>query len=98
MLEVVRIFGELGKTGWRPLRTIEFASWLVPRVSILQRVDLNWIIVNPTFRLLLFLHCVFDSYCFASARTVFKLNMRRDCLRERKGRGGVQPHRIHGAC
>lgn len=27
MLEVVRIFGELGKTGWRPLRTIEFASW-----------------------------------------------------------------------
>ena len=27
MLEVVRIFGELRKTGWRPLRTIEFASW-----------------------------------------------------------------------
>ena len=27
MLEVIRIFGELRKTGWRPLRTIEFASW-----------------------------------------------------------------------
>ncbi|KAI4126500.1 MAG: hypothetical protein LQ338_003719 [Usnochroma carphineum] len=27
MLEVVRIFGELSKAGWRPLRTIEFASW-----------------------------------------------------------------------
>ena len=26
-LEVVRIFGELKKMGWRPLRTIEFASW-----------------------------------------------------------------------
>jgi hypothetical protein len=26
-LEVVRIFGELRKLGWRPLRTIEFASW-----------------------------------------------------------------------
>lgn len=26
-LEVVRIFGELKKQGWRPLRTIEFASW-----------------------------------------------------------------------
>ena len=54
MLEVVRIFGELGKTGWRPLRTIEFASWLVSRISILQWVDLNWITVNPFFRLLLF--------------------------------------------
>ena len=27
MLEVVRIFGELRRAGWRPLRTIEFASW-----------------------------------------------------------------------
>ena len=27
LLEVVRIFGELKKKGWRPLRTIEFASW-----------------------------------------------------------------------
>ena len=27
MLEVIRIFGELRKLGWRPLRTIEFASW-----------------------------------------------------------------------
>ena len=27
LLEVVRIFGELKKLGWRPLRTIEFASW-----------------------------------------------------------------------
>ncbi len=27
MLEVVRIFGRLRKLGWRPLRTIEFASW-----------------------------------------------------------------------
>ena len=27
MLEVVRIFGALRKTGWRPLRTIQFASW-----------------------------------------------------------------------
>lgn len=27
MLEVVRIFGELRRLGWRPLRTIEFASW-----------------------------------------------------------------------
>lgn len=27
MLEVVRVFGELVKKGWRPLRTIEFASW-----------------------------------------------------------------------
>lgn len=24
---MVRIFGELKKKGWRPLRTIEFASW-----------------------------------------------------------------------
>lgn len=27
MLEVVRIFGEFRKAGWRPLRSIEFASW-----------------------------------------------------------------------
>lgn len=27
LLEVVRVFGELRKRGWRPLRTIEFASW-----------------------------------------------------------------------
>lgn len=27
MMELVRIFGELRKLGWRPLRTIEFASW-----------------------------------------------------------------------
>ncbi|KAL8767513.1 MAG: hypothetical protein Q9209_006020 [Squamulea sp. 1 TL-2023] len=27
MLEVVRIFGELTAAGWRPRRTIEFASW-----------------------------------------------------------------------
>ncbi|KAI9831593.1 MAG: hypothetical protein M1819_004825 [Sarea resinae] len=27
MLEVVRIFGELKKLGWRPLRTISFHSW-----------------------------------------------------------------------
>jgi Peptidase family M28/Transferrin receptor-like dimerisation domain/PA domain len=27
MLEIVRIFGELRQLGWRPLRTIEFASW-----------------------------------------------------------------------
>lgn len=27
MVEVVRIFGELLKAGWRPLRSIEFASW-----------------------------------------------------------------------
>ncbi|KIW10646.1 hypothetical protein PV08_11610 [Exophiala spinifera] len=27
MLEVIRIFGELRGLGWRPLRTIEFASW-----------------------------------------------------------------------
>ncbi|KAI9737015.1 MAG: hypothetical protein M1834_000604 [Cirrosporium novae-zelandiae] len=27
MLEVVRIFGELKRLGWRPLRTIQFASW-----------------------------------------------------------------------
>ena len=27
MLEVVRIFGELRKVGWRPLRSITFASW-----------------------------------------------------------------------
>lgn len=27
MLEVVRIFGDLVERGWRPLRTIEFASW-----------------------------------------------------------------------
>jgi Transferrin receptor-like dimerisation domain/Peptidase family M28/PA domain len=26
-LEVVRVFGELKSVGWRPLRTIEFASW-----------------------------------------------------------------------
>ncbi|KAA6415387.1 MAG: glutamate carboxypeptidase Tre2 [Lasallia pustulata] len=26
-LEVVRIFGELKERGWRPMRTIEFASW-----------------------------------------------------------------------
>ena len=29
MLEVVRVFGELVKKGWRPLRSIEFASWWV---------------------------------------------------------------------
>lgn len=27
MMEMVRIFGELRKLGWRPLRTIEFVSW-----------------------------------------------------------------------
>lgn len=27
LLEVVRIFGELRNMGWRPLRSIEFASW-----------------------------------------------------------------------
>ncbi|KPI44550.1 Inactive zinc metalloprotease [Cyphellophora attinorum] len=27
MLDVVRIFGELRRLSWRPLRTIEFASW-----------------------------------------------------------------------
>ncbi|KAL9106894.1 MAG: hypothetical protein Q9227_008142 [Pyrenula ochraceoflavens] len=27
MLEVMRIFGDLMKLGWRPLRSIEFASW-----------------------------------------------------------------------
>ncbi|KAK5714883.1 hypothetical protein LTR15_010299 [Elasticomyces elasticus] len=27
MMEVVRIFGELAKLGWRPLRTVEFVSW-----------------------------------------------------------------------
>ncbi|KAL8898261.1 MAG: hypothetical protein Q9207_006794 [Kuettlingeria erythrocarpa] len=27
MLEVIRIFGDLRRAGWRPLRTIEFASW-----------------------------------------------------------------------
>lgn len=27
LLEVVRVFGELLSFGWRPLRTIEFASW-----------------------------------------------------------------------
>ncbi|KIV80647.1 hypothetical protein PV11_08134 [Exophiala sideris] len=27
MLEVIRIFGELRALGWRPLRSIEFASW-----------------------------------------------------------------------
>lgn len=27
MMELVSIFGELRKLGWRPLRTIEFASW-----------------------------------------------------------------------
>lgn len=27
MLEVARVFGELRAQGWRPLRTIEFASW-----------------------------------------------------------------------
>ncbi|KAI4166165.1 MAG: hypothetical protein LQ342_000051 [Letrouitia transgressa] len=27
MLEVIRVFGELIKAGWKPLRTIEFASW-----------------------------------------------------------------------
>ena len=29
MLEVIRLFGDLRGIGWRPLRTIEFASWLV---------------------------------------------------------------------
>ena len=27
MMELVRIFGQLRKLGWRPLRTIEFVSW-----------------------------------------------------------------------
>lgn len=27
MLEVIRVFGELRRLGWKPLRTIEFASW-----------------------------------------------------------------------
>ncbi|KAK4145974.1 uncharacterized protein C8A04DRAFT_10165 [Dichotomopilus funicola] len=27
MLEIIRIFGDLVARGWRPLRTIEFASW-----------------------------------------------------------------------
>ena len=85
MLEVVRIFGELGKTGWRPLRTIEFASWSVSRISILQRVDLDWITVNPTFRLFPFLHCVFVSYCFASAQTLLKINHAKRLLTRTKG-------------
>ena len=87
MLEVVRIFGELGKTGWRPLRTIEFASWLVSRTSILQRVDLDWITVNPAFRLFLHLHCVFDSYCFASARILLGPSHAMRLLTRTKGTG-----------
>ena len=31
-LEVIRIFGELRERGWRPLRTIKFAAWLVTLV------------------------------------------------------------------
>ena len=27
MLEVVRVFGDLRRIGWRPMRTIQFASW-----------------------------------------------------------------------
>lgn len=27
MMEIIRIFGDLARRGWRPLRTIEFASW-----------------------------------------------------------------------
>ncbi|KAI1005834.1 hypothetical protein K3495_g2384 [Podosphaera aphanis] len=27
MMEIIRIFGDLSHRGWRPLRTIEFASW-----------------------------------------------------------------------
>ena len=27
MLEVVRVFGEMYRKGWRPRRTIMFASW-----------------------------------------------------------------------
>ncbi|KAI9798455.1 MAG: hypothetical protein M1825_005362 [Sarcosagium campestre] len=27
LLEIVRVFGELARLGWRPLRTIQFASW-----------------------------------------------------------------------
>ena len=29
MLEVVRVMGEMVKKGWRPLRTIDFASWYI---------------------------------------------------------------------
>ena len=27
LLEIVRLFGEMRKWGWQPLRTIEIASW-----------------------------------------------------------------------
>ena len=35
-LEVIRIFGELREMGWRPLRTIEFASWYAQRRQLRQ--------------------------------------------------------------
>ena len=33
LLEVIRLFGELQSVGWRPLRTIQFASWQVRRLQ-----------------------------------------------------------------
>jgi hypothetical protein len=51
MLEVVRGFGALLKTGWKPLRTIVFASWdgeevnlslsLSPSLSLYQQLALT---------------------------------------------------------
>ena len=41
LLEVIRIFGELRKTGWRPLRTIEFASWYVSCILRIRREELG---------------------------------------------------------
>jgi hypothetical protein len=44
MLEVIRIFGDLVQRGWRPLRTIEFASWDGEEYNLIgstEHVELN---------------------------------------------------------
>jgi hypothetical protein len=39
LMEVVRIFGELRKLGWRPLRTIEFVSWDAEEYNIVGSTE-----------------------------------------------------------
>jgi hypothetical protein len=39
MLEVISIFGDLLQRGWRPLRTIEFASWDAGEVNLMGSTE-----------------------------------------------------------
>ncbi|KAF1826793.1 protease [Dissoconium aciculare CBS 342.82] len=39
MMELVAIFGQLRKVGWRPLRTLEFASWDAAEFSLMGSTE-----------------------------------------------------------